>query len=215
MDALANAEPMDGLALERLEDEHVKRALEQVGFLHGSLLFYQNIEGSLVYSLSVVKGSLDALAEPPPQGRFWRTNSTCGGSASGHDGVFGWTGRLTGNGWAIGAVASASALHAVGRGFESLIAHHFSGPGSIRASRGSTMTDHFLRRTRIIALALMWLGATVLRAADSGGLPTVDEDFSSRGGGSRSLAGWSIMIFGTNTVLSGGRWCRILARPAS
>src|SRR6185503_18628478 len=27
-------------------------------------------------------------------------------------------------GWAIGAVASASALHAVGRGFESLIAHH-------------------------------------------------------------------------------------------
>ena len=25
--------------------------------------------------------------------------------------------------WAIGAVASASALHAVGRGFESLIAH--------------------------------------------------------------------------------------------
>ena len=29
---------------------------------------------------------------------------------------------------AIGAVASASALHAVGRGFESLIAHHFFHP---------------------------------------------------------------------------------------
>jgi hypothetical protein len=28
------------------------------------------------------------------------------------------------NGWALGAAVSASALHAVGRGFESLSAHH-------------------------------------------------------------------------------------------
>ena len=30
--------------------------------------------------------------------------------------------------WAIGAVASAAVLHTVGRGFESLIAHHFLFP---------------------------------------------------------------------------------------
>lgn len=31
-------------------------------------------------------------------------------------------------GWANGAVASAAVLHTVGRGFESLFAHHFSLP---------------------------------------------------------------------------------------
>lgn len=34
-------------------------------------------------------------------------------------------------GWAIGAAASADALHAFGRGFESLIAHHLSSPAFV------------------------------------------------------------------------------------
>ena len=50
--------------------------------------------------------------------------------------------------WAIGAVASASALHAVGRGFESLIAHHPAPPSllGVMPLRRLSMT-HPPRRT--------------------------------------------------------------------
>ena len=37
-------------------------------------------------------------------------------------------------GWANGAVASAAVLHTVGRGFESLIAHHFPSPVQLVSS---------------------------------------------------------------------------------
>ncbi len=40
-------------------------------------------------------------------------------------------------GWAIGAVASADALHAFGRGFESLIAHHLKQVAAAHSRSGS------------------------------------------------------------------------------
>src|SRR6185503_12315288 len=51
--------------------------------------------------------------------------------------------------WAIGAAASASALHAVGRGFESLIAHHF-----FRSRIGPDGMEQVMRKKKSVPKAV-------------------------------------------------------------